>query len=185
MLCPHCKSKIVVTNKDVICPVCGGNIALDVRNQLTAENCLVHLITNTDKVLIYELLSNGKRKDAMHYIRKIRGTMDALVEVRILAMIEQELGDISHEKQHNETEELNPVIDLVDCSVCSNQISAKSEFCPRCGNPTGVHVCPKCGSANTKAISGASKATSVLLWGPFAANKVVSKFQCKDCWHKF
>ena len=74
---------------------------------------------------------------------------------------------------------------MIPCKVCGKKLSAKAETCPGCGNPTGVHVCPKCGSANTKAISGASKATSVLLWGPFAANKVISQFQCKDCWHKF
>ena len=74
---------------------------------------------------------------------------------------------------------------LEHCSICNEPISNRAETCPHCGNPTGVHVCPKCGSTNTKTISSASKATSVFLWGPFAANKVVSKFQCKDCWHKF
>ena len=33
--------------------------------------------------------------------------------------------------------------------------------------------------------SGASKAMSVVLWGAFAANKVMSKYQCKTCGHKF
>lgn len=74
---------------------------------------------------------------------------------------------------------------LTTCVACNNQISAHAESCPQCGHPTGVHVCPKCGSTNTKVISGASKATSIFLWGPFAANKVISKFQCKDCGHKW
>ena len=74
---------------------------------------------------------------------------------------------------------------LTQCNCCNKEISIKAETCPHCGNPTGVHACPKCGSTNTKTISGASKAVSIYLWGPFAANKVVSKFQCKDCWHKF
>ena len=45
--------------------------------------------------------------------------------------------------------------------------------------------CPKCGSSNTKVISGASKAVSVALWGVFAANKVMSKYVCNNCGHKF
>ena len=45
--------------------------------------------------------------------------------------------------------------------------------------------CPKCGGTNTKIISGASKAGSIFLWGPYAANKVLSQYQCNDCGHKF
>lgn len=74
---------------------------------------------------------------------------------------------------------------LIPCKACRGNISPQAEVCPHCGQPTGVHVCPKCGKTNTKVISGASKATAIFLWGPFAANKVVSKYQCKDCGHKF
>lgn len=73
----------------------------------------------------------------------------------------------------------------VICASCKSHISKQTEVCPHCGHPTGVHVCPKCNSANTKVISDASKATSIFLWGPFAANKVLSRFQCKDCGYKF
>jgi hypothetical protein len=30
-----------------------------------------------------------------------------------------------------------------------------------------------------------SKALSIGLWGPLAANKVLSKYECKKCFHKF
>lgn len=80
---------------------------------------------------------------------------------------------------------VKPKIQLVPCAACGHKLSPKAEKCPECGQPTGIHVCPKCGGINTKPISGASKATSIVLWGPFAANKVLSKFQCKDCGHKF
>lgn len=80
---------------------------------------------------------------------------------------------------------IKPKVQLVPCSACGRKLSPKAEVCPECGHPTGIHVCPKCGGANTKPISGTSKATSIFLWGPFAANKVVSKFQCKDCGHKW
>lgn len=82
-------------------------------------------------------------------------------------------------------EAIKPRVRLVPCPACGHKLSPKAEKCPNCGQPTGVHICPNCSSANTKVISGASKATSVFLWGPFAANKVISKFQCKDCGHKF
>lgn len=85
----------------------------------------------------------------------------------------------------NDSRHKNQVAQLVRCDACKKEISSKAETCPHCGNPTGVHVCPKCGGINTKTISGASKVTSVFLWGRFAANKVISKFQCKDCGHKW
>lgn len=71
------------------------------------------------------------------------------------------------------------------CKSCRKQISTHTEVCPHCGNQTGVHVCPKCNSINTEIISGASKASSVFLFGVFAANKVMSKYRCRDCNHKF
>lgn len=71
------------------------------------------------------------------------------------------------------------------CKSCRKQISTHTEVCPHCGNQTGVHVCPKCNSTNTETISGASKASSLMLFGVFAANKVVSKYRCRDCNHKF
>ena len=80
---------------------------------------------------------------------------------------------------------INQKVQLVPCSCCGRKLSPKAEVCPSCGNPTGVHVCPKCGSINTTPISGMSKATSIALWGAFSANKVMSKFKCKDCGHKF
>jgi hypothetical protein len=36
-----------------------------------------------------------------------------------------------------------------------------------------------------KIISGTSKAVSIALWGVFAANKVMSKYSCNSCGHKF
>ena len=79
----------------------------------------------------------------------------------------------------------SPVPGLTPCKACKCNISLQAEVCPHCGQPTGIHLCPKCSSTNTKVISGASKVTSILLWGPFAANKVVSKYQCNNCGHKF
>lgn len=90
-----------------------------------------------------------------------------------------------HTAKVNHSKNNNRKTSLISCSICNSSISPLAESCPHCGHPTGVHVCPKCNSTNTKVISGSSKATSIFLWGPFAANKVLSQFQCKDCGHKW
>ena len=75
---------------------------------------------------------------------------------------------------------------LIKCPECGKQVSDKAPACPGCGSPIDTAIrCPKCGSANTKVISGASKVASVAMWGVFAANKVLSKYVCSDCGHKF
>lgn len=75
---------------------------------------------------------------------------------------------------------------LIDCPECRKTVSDSAASCPNCGFPIDTSVqCPRCKSKNTKVITGASKAISVAIWGPFAANKVLSKNQCIDCNHKF
>lgn len=74
---------------------------------------------------------------------------------------------------------------LTHCTVCKNSISSDATNCPICGHPTGVQTCPKCGSTQFKIITGASKAASIFLWGPFAAHKVLSRYRCKSCGHKW
>lgn len=74
---------------------------------------------------------------------------------------------------------------LISCPACGNKMSNEASVCPHCGKPTGVNVCPKCGSIETQVIDGVSKAVSVGLFGLFAANKVMSKYECKKCGHKF
>jgi DNA-directed RNA polymerase subunit RPC12/RpoP len=75
---------------------------------------------------------------------------------------------------------------LVKCPECGREVSSIAKACPGCGAPIDTAVrCPKCGSTNVSVISGASKAVSIALWGVFAANKVMSKYKCDDCGHKF
>ena len=71
------------------------------------------------------------------------------------------------------------------CSTCGRSISSKAETCPHCGQHTGVHVCPRCGSTNTHVLTGFDKTVSTALWGRFAANEVLSKYWCEDCRHKW
>lgn len=75
---------------------------------------------------------------------------------------------------------------LINCPACNHQVSSNATNCPACGEPINTQIkCPKCGSADVSVISGASKAVSIGLWGVFAANKVLSKYVCKNCNHKF
>lgn len=75
---------------------------------------------------------------------------------------------------------------LITCPDCKKSVSSDAPNCPNCGRPINTAVrCPNCGSTNTKVISGASKVASVAVWGVFAANKVMSKYVCNDCRHKF
>src|SRR3989304_10496294 len=63
---------------------------------------------------------------------------------------------------------------LIKCPVCSKDVSNEAAACPNCGQPINTSIkCPKCGSKNTKIISGGSKVLSIELWGPFAANNVL------------
>ncbi|MDR3149870.1 MAG: zinc ribbon domain-containing protein [Oscillospiraceae bacterium] len=75
---------------------------------------------------------------------------------------------------------------LIVCPGCGNNVSPNASACPNCGEPIDTSIkCPKCGSKNAKVISGASKAVSLAVFGIFAANKVMSKYVCNDCGHKF
>ncbi len=79
---------------------------------------------------------------------------------------------------------------LIKCPECGNQVSSNAAACPRCGQPfkpvnNDIVKCPRCGSTNVKVISGASKAASIVMWGVFAANKVINHYECRECHHKF
>ena len=185
MKCPYCGDKIQIDNKAIECPLCRASFDLSTRNRIIAEACVSSTITNADKNIIKDLLTSNRRADARYYIRKIRGRGDALIETHILRILEGEFNLYREDSQTYNTEDGCSNTGLILCIACRHQISKKAETCPHCGNPTGVHVCPKCNSTNTSVITGTSKAASIFLWGAFAANKVVSKYECKDCGHRF
>lgn len=176
--CVECNAKI--SDKAPQCPYCGCPTSFQTQSESK------HAEEN-------EVIIDPKWEEILQIIKdNSRSGFEAIDEIKCLTGVK--LGEAIEifeymEKNGAPPPEIlvpkQPPKTTVECAVCNNQISIKAETCPHCGNPTGVHVCPKCGSANTKTISSTSKATSVLLWGPFAANKVISKYQCKDCWHKF
>ena len=48
-----------------------------------------------------------------------------------------------------------------------------------------IHVCPKCGSQNTRVITGTDKMVSTVAFGVLAANKLINQYICNNCKHKF
>lgn len=86
---------------------------------------------------------------------------------------------------------------LINCSECNKQVSSNAISCPNCGNPIkkeGVRIiekvdtrikCPKCGSKSVSVISNANKTASLVMWGPLAANNLLSNYKCMNCGHKF
>lgn len=120
-------------------------------------------------------------KDCRHY----RESPEDYAEYKARRFAELKAEGERLERQYNPESAPKPKPSLTTCAACGNKISTRAESCPHCGEPTGVHICPKCGGTNTQVISGASKAGSIFLWGPYAANKVMSKYQCNDCGHKF
>lgn len=120
-------------------------------------------------------------KDCKHY----RESPEDYAEYKARSFAELKAEGERLERQYNPESAPKPKPSLTTCAACGNRISTSAESCPHCGEPTGVHICPKCGGTNTRVISGASKAGAIFLWGPYAANKVMSKYQCSDCGHKF
>lgn len=185
--CPYCGEMVSKEFEDKRCPICEELI----RSQEWIDNIMdsrIRILRRSNQYdRIRYLVRNGYTDKALEVlsntIKKRDKVLDAITVERIAQDTSEKSKDVGVNVEFAEKQK--QIVGLTHCHVCNHEISEKAESCPNCGNPTGVHVCPKCGSANTKAISGSSKTTSVLLWGPFAANKVVSKFQCKDCWHKF
>lgn len=150
-------------------------------------------ILNEAWEIVYEAIAKGYIKEACKRIQSITGVSETEA-IDIIEHIREEISKNDYVPPYgaptklatsDSKQQITREKNLIPCAVCNQQISKHAEFCPHCGQPTGVHICPKCNSANTKVISGASKATSIFLWGPFAANNVISKFQCKDCGHKW
>lgn len=82
-------------------------------------------------------------------------------------------------------EEILDVPKLVTCPLCGQQVSNKAAACPKCGQPIAEAQCPICGSKNVKVVSSTEKFGSMVMWGSLSANKVLNKYECQDCHHKF
>lgn len=80
---------------------------------------------------------------------------------------------------------INIVPSMKKCIACKKDISENASVCPNCGQPTGIVICPKCGSKEVEIITGGDKVASTVIFGALSANTVLSKFRCKQCRHKF
>lgn len=186
--CVECGKEI--SDKAYACPNCGCPAEYQSKNSKSIMDRTTIECQNQSSYseewndIIHEVLVNHSHLGAISIIRKITG-MSLREAKKIVDYIE-----IHHKPpeeyaylHHQMPEVILPAI--TRCKTCYKEISNQAETCPHCGQPTGVHVCPKCGSTNTQTISDSSKAFSIFMWGAYSANKVMSKYQCKDCWHKF
>lgn len=187
--CPHCKAMVDDRCTGRVCSQCGGHIYSPEFLQERADAVIRILRRDSSYKQFMELVQGGNLEAAVVYIRNVRGKEDNDIETLVIDKVingPDILRRPAPVEQKGALEKMQPIpYGLVVCLACQKQISTQAETCPHCGQPTGVHVCPKCSSVNTKVISGVSKATSIFLWGPFAANKVISKFECKDCGHNW
>lgn len=170
------------------CPNCGcpseyQSIDLEIVKRTEQSNTQSRLINNDEWIAVNNLVSNNDIFSAITKIREITGC--SLADANEIRKEIKETGCIPEELIIGKFPKLENKPTTTACTACSRSISAKAETCPHCGNPTGVHVCPKCGSTNTHVIVGVDKAISVALWGRFAANEVMSKYACYDCKHKW
>ena len=185
--CPYCKSTVDDHCTGRTCSQCGKHIY--------SEEFLTQLVMSRIRVLrrsgrynsLLDHIFNNDILEATNVIREVIGQDDVVVETAIIDKILHGPQILSTPTKNDDTRitEIKAPIELVRCAACEHPISPKASACPNCGHPTGIHVCPKCNSINTRVITGTSKAASIFLWGAFAANKVVSKYECKDCGHKF
>ena len=192
--CPTCKSSVDDAYLDERCPFCNEYIRSKEWLDKQADSFVRYIKLKGMYERIKVFVWSGEIDSAINEIRRVMGKPDEIAEPVIVSRILREKPANWSQAdapapaplpQELLNQPNTPRPNLTTCSACGHQVSVKAESCPSCGNPTGVHVCPKCQSINTKVISGASKAGSIFLWGVFAANKVVSKFECKDCGHKW
>ena len=188
IVCLYCQNDIDVDYQNRQCPYC-GKFVVSAERMKEAVDAVIWLTRNKGlfdalKVHIY----NHEDDRAINIIRSVTERQDSAVEQKV---IERILKDKPADWTPVAALKVSipiPVSNapaLVSCKACNNQISNHAKTCPHCGHPTGVHVCPKCGSIKTKVISGASKTASIFFWGAYAANKVRSTYECLDCKHKW
>lgn len=189
VVCPYCKNHVDNECADKLCPMCGEIVKSPEWINAQVSAYIRFLKKNNIYDAVKVLIWNDEDEEAVNKISKIIGKKDIVVLEKFILTTRQ---NRPQNYRYVDTSRL-PGVDsitnmtngLIACPMCGDQISPRASSCPHCGNPTGVHVCPKCNSINTCVITGTSKAASIFLWGAFAANKVVSKYECKDCGHKF
>lgn len=118
--------------------------------------------------------------------------MFIIVGVIIIVVVFAIVGASQSTSQTNSSQinidmsKLNIPPHIKKCPICEKDVSSEAALCPNCGHPINTTVkCPRCKSTNVKIISSASKTASILMVGVLAANKVLNKYECKACGHKF
>lgn len=189
--CPYCKSTVDDSCAGKECSNCGKHIYTESFLRDMAYSWIRTLKRKGPYELFIKAIESQNTDEAIKIMRAVMGKEDVVIESAVIYTIINGPEVLRRPLPASERQtavqvgEQSVRVSLMPCRACGAQISSQAEACPHCGQPTGVHVCPRCSSTNTKTISGISKATSVFLWGPFAANKVVSRFECRHCGHKW
>lgn len=184
--CVECGMKI--SSLAQACPHCGCPKEFQAVDGAAEADCDTRRVGDIWTDVATMITNNGSKLEAITNIRNATGIslQEAYNIIEYIADNNELPDNLPKTKSEIAREEqLKKQPKPATCKSCRKQISTHTEVCPHCGNQTGVHVCPKCNSTNTETISGASKASSLMLFGVFAANKVVSKYRCRDCNHKF
>ncbi|MBR4003151.1 MAG: ribosomal protein L7/L12 [Clostridia bacterium] len=181
--CPECGKEI--SDKSPACIHCGFPLdTTTTKEEPTNANIVKIGGVDYDLTEVIELINKNEKIKAIKILREKTGL--GLADAKDVAdNLEQKTNPTTGFTPKYSTVSADIKATLITCKACGKQISNQAPTCIHCGQPTGIQLCPKCGSSNTKVISGASKAVSIGLWGIFAANKVMSKYECKKCGHKF
>lgn len=186
--CIECGSEISSYAKS--CPICGCPAEMQ-NSPINDESISINIEKNNEELLnkdrwyhVVDLVNKGETLPAVHEIKDILSINSLSAAMDIIKKIKEtkELPvDFIIEKYPSQ--KIQPT--TRSCKACSKIISVKAEKCPHCGEPTGVRVCPRCGSTDVVILDAVSKAVSMALFGVFSVNTVRSKYECWTCHFKF
>lgn len=193
IVCPYCKQEVNKEYQDKVCPNCGEYV----KSKDWIDRQVDSIVRIMKRKGLFEYVSsaifNGDNNLVIDELRGLSSRDDCVVEQAFVERIlkskpaDQAVSEklVRPNVAYESAKSVSPAGNLTPCPDCGRMISKQAETCPGCGRHTGVHVCPNCGSVNTKTISELSKATSIFMWGIFSANKVKSTYECLDCKQKF
>ena len=181
--CIECKNTI--SSLATSCPFCGCPVEYQKLDETTEKTPQTDRIFNMDRWLnVVQMIECSKVIPAIEEIQSLIATKSLVPTMDIYDEIKS-TGNVPVDHIIEKFPELEIKPTTKPCSACGRTISVKAESCPHCGEPTGVHVCPKCGSTDVVYIDAVSKVASMALFGAFSVNTVRNKYECTKCKMKF
>lgn len=198
--------KCIECNKEIssfaeTCPYCGCPASYQKQHGQDGEDLNSIILQNDAKLKdqekwnsILDLVKQKRGQEALDEAKKItnRNTTAFNIVMKMMdtkevptEFIIRELPDQLLDPIKKEVPKSTAPPTTRPCKACNKTISVKAEKCPHCGEPTGVRVCPRCGSTDVVILDAVSKAVSMALFGVFSVNTVRSKYECWTCHFKF